>query len=687
MPAAKPSKPPATPPAAPTQKPVLRPFASALTPKDIDHAQKDALLQLSIGRGAHYYSVGIAAALLLDTALVLVFPPAFSGASSRDLSSLYFLLLPLVGGLYLALWGLWVKWEEYLLWPWEPHFAVTVAAVIVDALLLGIWGASVGHYGGIGSWNLLPAFYPLALLAVSLPMVGLGLTWPDWTQSKTLSVCSSIAPVLIGLVVFVPGLSTTAHASSIALSLSVGAIFYLMAGSFLHLIASGTRPHERAVILSSQSRLVQVARQLKNREEAVRFREASLIGREADVENAEIGIQRKLEAIEEARAHATTLETEGQARSSTLTRLQRELAVKLAETNAKTRGLEDREQALLLREKDLEARLPRVSGREKEVIRREGEVAQREAGSTLKAKELDRRSAESTELDARLTARRQEIDRKTQELLSKEGELARKAPSLATGSAPGPRTAAPDPVLTALKVSLDQQRASLEGRAAEVQSQQADLARVREALAKEREDLRFQEEQAAEREQEAAERLSAAEANARRYDEGRATLEEKLLAVDGRAAILLQRTDELDRREKELVSKAKLQNDREATLSARQTELDRRRRDLTFQEKTVASLDADLRLARQSVAKKAGKSPEFSLAFAAVPESGYMAPPAAPPPRRQVAPVDSPYVPRPGRRPSPCSPDRSRRASRTGSLPAPPVSTTSCWAGSRRRAM
>ena len=177
-------------------------------------------------------------------------------------------------------------------------------------------------------------------------------------------MAASIGPLLLGLVVFVPGLTVSAHASAIALSLAISAVLYLMAGSFLHLIASGTRPHERAVILSAQNRLGQVAKQLKDREEAIRFRESSLIGREADVENAEIGIERKLESIEESHAHATTLESESQARATALARVQRDLAIKLAETNARGKGLEP-EGALQLREKDLEARLPEAFDAEK----------------------------------------------------------------------------------------------------------------------------------------------------------------------------------------------------------------------------------------------------------------------------------------------------------------------------------
>ncbi|MCI4358267.1 MAG: hypothetical protein L3J95_00100 [Thermoplasmata archaeon] len=644
LPSSKPT-PKAAAPTPPTARPAPRPYASALTPRDIDHSQKDALLQLAIGRGAHYYSVGVAAALLLDTALILIFPPVLSGSASLQLSSLYFLALPLVAGLYVAAYGLWAKWEEYQVWPWEPHFAVTLLAVALDAVLLIIFGGTVFHAGPTASWGLLPGFYPLSLVGLSLPMVGLALTWPEWTQSKTLGVAAAVGPTLLALIVFVPGLSPAAHASSIALSLAVAAVLYLMSGSFLHLIASGTRPHERAVILSSQSRLGQVANQLKDREDAVRFREASLIGREADVENAEIGIQRKLEAIEESRVHATTLETEGQARTTTLTRLQRELAVKLAETNARARGIEDKEQALLLREKDIEARLPRLTNREKETIRREGELVQREAATNLRGKELDRRATDAAEMEARLTARRQEIERKTQELLQKESEIARGGPPPKGAPAPpGPDLAAKEARLAVLQETLDQQKRSLDGRSADIQAQQAELSKSREGRTRELEDLRFQEAQAIEREKDAAERIALAEANVHRYEENLKVLDQKIQGVDGRAAALGQRGDELDQRERELEGRAKSQADHEVDIKNRRAEIDRRGRELTVQEKKVSMLDDELKLARQSAAKRSGRSQDFSLAFAAVPDSGYLKPAAAPP-RRGVTVVDSPYVP------------------------------------------
>ncbi|HEV2166008.1 MAG TPA: ATPase domain-containing protein, partial [Thermoplasmata archaeon] len=646
MPAAKAPKPnPAPAAAAPPARPGPKPYASALTPKDIDHAQKDALLQLSIGRGAHYYSVGVAAALLLDTALVLLFPPTLSGSSSGSLSSLYFLALPLVGGAYIAVYGLWVKWEEYQVWPWEAHFAMSFAAVPLDAALLVLWGSKVFNYGPAASWTLLPAFYPLSLLSLSLPMVGLALTWPEWTQSKTLGVAASIGPLFLAAVVFVPGLTVTAHASAIALSLAVSAVLYLMSGSFLHLIASGTRPHERAVILSAQSRLNLVAKQLKDREEAVRFREASLIGREADAENAEIGIQRKLETIEESRSHVTTLESEAQARSGALARVQRELAIKLAETNARAKGLEDRDQALQLREKDLAARLPRVSNREKETIRREGEIVQREAATNLRIKELERRAAESTELEARLTARRQEIDRKTQELLAKESEIARTAATPPkAGAAPDPEATAKEARLAALQQAFEQQKAALERRAAELQAQQADVSKSREALTREIEDLRIQEAQAAEREKDAAERTSLADETVRRYEEEVKRLDKKILEVDGRAANLVEKGEELAQRERDFEARAKAQATRETEFGNRRTEVDRREREVSLQSKRLTALEDELRLAKQSVAKRTGRTEDFSIAFMAAAEPAYLKPEAKGPPR-SVSMVDSSYVP------------------------------------------
>jgi KaiC/GvpD/RAD55 family RecA-like ATPase len=631
-------------------------LASLLKSSDIDRAKEDALLQLKIGREAHYISVVVAGALLVDTLLLLLFTPSSLTASTRGLGALYFLLVPALGGLYLAAFGLRVKWEEYQIWPWEMHFSVTVGALLADALLVfALLGALFG-FGPTAHWSLWPAFYPLSFLSITLPLAGLCLTWSQWTQNKVVSLATSLLPTLLSVVVFAPNFAIEKMVFALALTLSVGAVLFQMTGSLLHLTASGTRAHERAVLRSGHDRLAQVARELREREESLRFREASLIGREADVENGEIGLARKLEALEAARAHANTLEAEAQTRTNTLTRLQRELAVKLAETNARARALEDREGGVTLREKELETRLPKLAGREQELIRREGELTTRDATLAQRQKEVERRAAQSTELDARLTARRQELDRKTAELLERERGIARAA-GPAKAAPPGPKEveiAERERKATEQIRMLEQQKQDLAAQVIAFNQEKEEFSKARIAHTKELEEGRRREARAAERESEAAERRAISDANAKRFEEALKNLESKGQSVDTRAALLGQRSDELDRREREVETREKAAADREAALERKQTEVDRQGRELLVQRKTVSSLEDELRLARQSVAKRGAASAEFSIAVAAVPDSE--APAAGTRARRGrglIEGAESPLVPPEEHRPLP----------------------------------
>ncbi|HEV8050577.1 MAG TPA: hypothetical protein VGP88_08295, partial [Thermoplasmata archaeon] len=269
-------------------KPTLaaRPSRSTTVPtsEDLDLVKDDALLQLRIGRSAHYYAVFVAIALLLDAFLVLFLQPTLSGTVTSRLGHLAFLTFPLFAGLFLAVFGLRVKWEVYQLWPWEPHFSVTVAAVVLDLALVGVFVSAVAQAGPAASWNLLPWFFPLALLGIAAPLFGLIFTWPAWSTWKLISIGSAALPVGLAFAAFLPSADT---ASGLALTLSSSAVLFLVAGSFVHIISSGTRTHEREIITSGQSRLFQIADELREREEALHFRESAVLEREANAENSE----------------------------------------------------------------------------------------------------------------------------------------------------------------------------------------------------------------------------------------------------------------------------------------------------------------------------------------------------------------------------------------------------------------
>ncbi|MCI4354881.1 MAG: hypothetical protein L3K06_05895, partial [Thermoplasmata archaeon] len=207
------------------------------TTEDLDLARNDALLQLRIGQSAHYYSILVAIAFLLDILLVLYLQPNLVALEPAQLRSVFFLAFPLVGALFLSVLGLRVKWETYQLWPWEAHFWTSIAAVAVNGLLGYLFVASLVRFGPTGSWWLLPWFYPAVLAGLSLALVGLALTWSEWTQRKTVSVAAAILPVPFAFVLYIIRATPQDALNALALSLSASAVLYLISGGFLHIIS------------------------------------------------------------------------------------------------------------------------------------------------------------------------------------------------------------------------------------------------------------------------------------------------------------------------------------------------------------------------------------------------------------------------------------------------------------------
>ena len=391
------------------------------TTEDLDLAKEDALLQLRIGRSAHYYTILVALALLFDAGLVLFFPPNSTGAT--NFRQTYFVLFPLVGGVFLALFGLRVKWEAYQLWPWELHFSVSLGAVGFNGVLAYLYFARLTEFGPSGHLNLLPWFYPLAVAGLATALIGLSLTWSEWTGRKIASVGASAAPIVLAAVASYPSLGSSSGTSALALSLTAGSVLFLIAGSLLHIISSGTRTHEREVITGGQSRIFQAAEDVRRREEALRFREATLLKREADAEDAEASIRRQRESLDVARGQAEETETDLAKRATTLQGEERTWAERAVQVNTLHRAAQDKEADVALRESEVAARLQKAGEREQAVLLKEGQHHQREVELAQREQELQRRQQGIPESEASLERRRQELDRRTTEVLQRESQL------------------------------------------------------------------------------------------------------------------------------------------------------------------------------------------------------------------------------------------------------------------------
>ncbi|MCI4355806.1 MAG: hypothetical protein L3K18_01510 [Thermoplasmata archaeon] len=577
------------------------------SPEDLDLVKDDALLQLRIGRSAHYYAVFVAIALLFDAFLVLFVQPTVGGAVPSRFRNLAFLAPPLFAGLFLAVFSLRVKWEVYQLWPWEMHFSLTVGAVLGDGLLVGVYAANVAQVGPVANWNLLPWFFPLALLAVALPLFGLIFTWPSWSSWKTISVGAAAIPVALALAAFSPVAATP---SGLALTLSSSAVLFLVAGSFVHIISSGTRAHEREIITSGQSRLFQIADELREKEQAHHFRESTLLEREANVENAELGLQRKLDSQEEARRHISALEADVQARSQAVVQQQRDLAIKAAETNALASTLEDRATSLSLRESDLAARLPKLADREQQLTGREGELAHHDAELGQREAELKRRSDGLPDLEQQLEARRQELETKTAEILRQESELRSRTAGFASDDAKAADLEQREAKMAQLKLVLDEQNAILGRRAKEARDSLAQNQALAQETSRKTEELATRERYLADKERDASERSDLAQRRTTQYEETLQTYEERMRAIETREAELRNRAADLQRVGQALTERDRGVRAETERLQASRLELEQREKAMSLRSKTLDSRESELSLKGQSLERRAVTAPK-----------------------------------------------------------------------------
>jgi KaiC/GvpD/RAD55 family RecA-like ATPase len=598
------------------------------TSADLDLVKDDALLQLRIGRSAHYYTVIAAIVLLFDSFVVLVLQPNFSGSLPSRLQNLSFLMFPLFAGLFLAVFGLRVKWEVYQLWPWEPHFSVTVAAVALDLALVALFILDVAQVGPTGGWNLLPWFFPLAMLGIAAPLFGLIFTWPSWSSWKLISIGSAAIPVGLAFVAFLPQADT---ASALALTLSSSAVLYLVAGSFVHIISSGTRTHEREIITSGQSRLFQIADELREREEAHHFRESTLLEREANLENGELGLARKLESQEEARRHISALEADVQARSQAVVQQQRELALKAAETNALAQTLEDRATSLGLRESDLSARLPKLAEREQQLSTREGDAARHDAELAQREGEMERRAAALPEAEALLEARRQELERKTSEVLQQESELRSRSAGFASDDVKALALQEREAKLEQLKMVLDEQNATLGRKAKEIRESVAQTQALRDENARRAEELSLFQSGLSEKERDATERADLASQRTTQYEETLHTYEERMRGIETREAELKNRIVDLQRVQQSLSERDRAARVEAERLQTQRIDLEQREKALSVRSKTLDSRESQVSLKGQALERRSTSPPVRAAAAASVvPEASLLAPAARP---------------------------------------------------------
>jgi KaiC/GvpD/RAD55 family RecA-like ATPase len=576
-------------------------------PEDLELAKEDALLQLRIGRSAHLYAVLISAALAMDGIILLAFTSTFPvlPASVHGLAAINdsaFLLIPLAAGLAIAIIGVTTKWEAFQLWPWEAHFSTTIGALALNLFLVIVYGTRIAGVGPFAQLAIVPWLYPAALTGISVAMIGLVLTWTSWSLRQWASALCAALPVATSVLLWVGTPGSAGATAGLAISMFLSAILFQTSGSFLHLISSGTRPHERELITSGQSKMFRLADEVRQKDEALHFREAALLKRESDVENLDSSVRRQRDSIGEARQQLEDLEADYRQRSDVLAASERESAGHLAEMDARTRLLEDKGKALELREQEVERQLPQISTREQRLLDRESEQTRRDVELAQRKVDLDRRAAALPETEARLEARRRELDQKMADIVRREGEVTTLEAAAGTGGvAPSPELAdvsAREIKLQQFKAVLDEQNLSLGRKSRET----ADRSRLAEESLRQVADreasLAAREAALQQKEVDLPERSKEATESRARYESAVQEYETRLSVLAGQEAELAAKGVDLERSRKTTGDREAALADRERRAASARDDLDARDRALNARELQLSAAEAEAALRR-----------------------------------------------------------------------------------------
>ena len=582
------------------------------SPAELERARQDALIQLKIGRSAHYYSVAVSVALLVDAFLVLYLQPGLTFAAAPILKTLFPAIFPIVGGLYLAVLGVQVKWQANRFAFTEVHFSVTWAALALNVLLAFLFTARLVQYGPTGHWNLLPTLYPLALLGIALPLIGMALTWEDWSQRKIASVVAGVLPVPIALALYLPAVtrSPTAAASALATTFFVGAALFQTAGSFLHLISSGTEVHEREVMQGGQGQLSAFAGELQRRDQALAFREQTLIRREADVESSEAALHDRTRAYESDRAALDAFEAEARKRGTEVA--QREQAVQLdsAKADAARQATEDKEATLKLQIQQLASRQQRLIEREKSVGDRESDLGRRELEVKSRGDDQAQRGDELKALETRLGARQAQLEQKTAEMMRLESDLRSREGLASVASADrtalatkAQEVARREVELTQLKARLEEERQALQSRTKQLEGSFEESKKARDELGRREQALTIRDLSVKQLETESSQKAEAARQLQAQYQEAVKRAGERLRQLDEREGKVGVQVGEVDRIGHLLSTRESTLKEKETELSRLRDELTRRERNLIERERTTESREAELSVRSLSLAK------------------------------------------------------------------------------------
>jgi len=358
---------------------------------EIKRSRRAAILQLKMGRLAH--TIGIASGLALALTAVLAYGLenwTFLSNASELVVELKW-TIPLVAGILVAIVALYMKWEPYVADKEEPHFIMSIAALVVPAMFLALLFLKDTDRLLFGTPDWL---YAVSLLGISLTEISLAMTWEGSSRRKTISIAAAIFPIALMSFPIIYHTTEVALASILPMAYLGSAVSIQLSGSMLHIIASSTSVQQREVLKASDSKLREQIIDLEKKREALRYREDAQRSRESDLEVYERKLSDEMASLEEQKQQVAALQTEVEQRLQGARETRQNAAKQESQLEKDREAIQIRQSDLEAQRRELERLSKSVSAREAALAARDREASKLQLDLQSKERELKTRFSE-----------------------------------------------------------------------------------------------------------------------------------------------------------------------------------------------------------------------------------------------------------------------------------------------------
>jgi KaiC/GvpD/RAD55 family RecA-like ATPase len=395
-------------------------YDSSLERAEIPRSRKAAILQLRMGRSAHVLGIVSGLALAATAILAYLLENWSPLIDAPDYVTVLKWIVPLAAGVLIALIALALKWEPYFADRTDPHFLLSICALIVPTVFVVLIVLDEMGELALGRPDWL---YPVSLLGMSLTLISLAATWEGWCRRKVISVASASFPPILLTFPMVLHFTPIDLASILPMAYLGSAVAIQLSGSMLHIIASATSVQEREVLKASDGKLKEQIRDVERRRVALDYREEALWTKESDLEAYEKRLTEEIDLIEDRKKQVSIMEVDLEGKAQMARNARQELARKEVEVESKI-------DTLRLKQTDIDSQLREMDKRSKSISAREEKLSKKEIGLHKKLldaqsgeRELKNALAEIAEERSSIELKRKELDALQHSLAQKEKQI------------------------------------------------------------------------------------------------------------------------------------------------------------------------------------------------------------------------------------------------------------------------